>query len=151
MLLPKKLVVRGAIHNSSLSEENCYNMSDFSYRGVSKAGGCGNDDLSIASYQLTFVTYCFDVIKWNVVCCLCLCLGSVSLSNTTYHRKISWSADNQSCYTTNFVATDGTGSCRYDVLRRHQWRQCWHYQGPDSIYRCRLTSLGITIVEIRWS
>ena len=72
-------------------------MSDFSYRGVSKAVSYGNDDVSITSNQLTFVTYCFNVIKWNVVCCLCLCLRSVSLSDTTYHRKISSSTDNQIC------------------------------------------------------
>ena len=32
--------------------------------------------------------------------------------------------------TLGFVATGGTGGCRYDNLRCHQWRQTWHHDNP---------------------
>ena len=33
----------------------------------------------------------------------------------------------QGCHVVNFVVTDGTGGCRHDNLRCHQWRQSWHH------------------------
>ena len=36
-----------------------------------------------------------------------------------------WQLKIQSCHDANFVVTGGTGGCRYDNIRCHQWRQSW--------------------------
>ena len=37
--------------------------------------------------------------------------------------------DVMNCRDGNFVVTGGTGGCRDDNLRCHQWRQSWHHDG----------------------